>query len=187
MQTLCDLAHHSGTEVALGLRARCLALLAQGQAAEDLFRQALDRLGRTRTTIHLARAHLLYGEWLRGERRRLDAREQLRTAHDMFVSMGARAFADRAARELLAAGERALKPGAESVDRLTAQELQIARFAHEGLSNQEIGARLFLSPRTVEYHLHKVFTQLGLGSRTELAQVLPGVDGDPGAKARRSP
>jgi DNA-binding CsgD family transcriptional regulator len=187
MQTLCDLAHHSGTEVALGLRARCLALLAQGQAAEDLFRQALDLLGRTRTMIHLARAHLLYGEWLRGERRRLDAREQLRIAHEMFVSMGARAFADRAARELLAAGERALKPGAESVDRLTAQELQIARFAHEGLSNQEIGARLFLSPRTVEYHLHKVFTQLGLGSRTELAQVLPGVDGDPGAKARRSP
>jgi DNA-binding CsgD family transcriptional regulator/tetratricopeptide (TPR) repeat protein len=187
MQRLCDLAQHSATEVARGLRARCLALLAQGQAAEDLFRQALDLLGRTRTKIHLARAHLLYGEWLRGERRRLDAREQLRIAHEMFVSMGARAFADRAARELLAAGERVLRSRVESGDRLTAQEMQIARFAHEGLTNQEVGARLFLSPRTVEYHLRKVFTKLGIGSRTELTQVLPGIDGDAASKARRSP
>jgi DNA-binding CsgD family transcriptional regulator len=177
LQLLSELTRCSGTELALGLRACSLALVTEGRDAEDLFHEALDRLSRTRTTPHLARAHLLYGEWLRGERRRLDAREQLRTAHEMFVSMGARAFADRAARELLAAGERALGPRVESGDRLTAQEMEIARFAHEGLPNQEIGARLFLSPRTVEYHLHKVFTKLGIGSRTELGKVLPGVAG----------
>jgi DNA-binding CsgD family transcriptional regulator len=175
LQKLCDFATSTGTELALALRARCLALLAQDRAAEDLFREALDRLGRIRTRAHLARAHLLYGEWLRGQRRRLDAREQLRTAHEMFVSMGLKGFADRAARELLATGERAPKPRVETPSRLTAQEAQIARLANEGLSNQEIGARLFLSPRTVEYHLHKVFTKLGIGSRTELGNVLGGV------------
>jgi DNA-binding CsgD family transcriptional regulator len=178
LQLLSELTRCSGTELALGLRACSLALVTEGRDAEDLFREALDRLSRTRTTPHLARAHLLYGEWLRGERRKLDAREQLRIAHEMFVSMGAKAFADRAARELLAAGSRALKPRVESGDRLTAQEMQIARFAHEGLSNQEIGARLFLSPRTVEYHLGKVFAKLGIGSRTELGNLIPGVAGD---------
>jgi ATP/maltotriose-dependent transcriptional regulator MalT len=187
MQKLCDLAEHSGTEVALGLRARCRALLAEGGVAEDLFREALDRLSRTRATPHLARAHLLYGEWLRGERRRLDAREQLRTAHEMFVSMGAKAFADRAARELAATGVRAPKPRVETRNRLTAQEVQIGRLAHEGFSNPEIGARLFLSPRTVEYHLHKVFTKLGIGSRTELGRVFPQVLGQVAHTGRRQP
>jgi DNA-binding CsgD family transcriptional regulator len=187
VQRLCDFAEYSGTGVALGLRARCLALLAEGEAAEDLFREAIDRLRQTSTGTHLARAHLLYGEWRRGERRPLDAREQLRTAHDMFVSMGAKAFADRAARELVATGERAPRPRVESGGRLTAQEAQIARFAHEGLTNQEIGVRLFLSPRTVEYHLHKVFTKLGIGSRTELGEVLAGVAGEVTLTGRRSP
>jgi DNA-binding CsgD family transcriptional regulator/tetratricopeptide (TPR) repeat protein len=180
VERLSELALCIGTEVALGLRARSLALMAESRDAEDLFREAVDRLGPTRTTPHLARAHLLYGEWLRGERRRLDAREQLRTAHDMFVSMGATAVASRAARELLAAGERAPTPRVETRSRLTAQEAHIARLANEGLSNQQIGARLFLSRRTVEYHLGKVFTKLGIGSRTELGRVLPHVaGGDP--------
>jgi DNA-binding CsgD family transcriptional regulator len=187
LQRLSELAQSSGTELALGFRACSLALVAGSGDAEDLFREALDRLSRTRTKTHLARAHLLYGEWLRGEDRRLDARDQLRTAHEMFVSMGARAFANRAARELVAAGERAPKPRVESRSRLTAQEMQIARFAHEGLSNPEIGARLFLSPRTVEYHLGKVFTRLGIGSRTELGGVLPHVGGRVAQTGRRRP
>jgi ATP/maltotriose-dependent transcriptional regulator MalT len=162
--------------VALGLRAYSLALVAEGGETENLFREAVDRLSRTRLRPHLARAHLLYGEWLRGERRRLDAREHLRTAHEMFVSMGTEAFADRAARELLATGERAPKSKVESSGRLTAQEMQIARFAHEGLSNPEIGARLFLSPRTVEYHLHKVYGKLGIGSRGGLRASRSGPD-----------
>jgi DNA-binding CsgD family transcriptional regulator len=164
----------SGTELALGLRASSLALVAVGGDAEDLFREALDRLSRTRARPHLARAHLLHGEWLRGEGRQLDAREQLHMAHQMFVSMDLRAFADRAARELLATGERAPRQRVETRSRLTAQEAQIARLANQGLSNPEIGARLFLSPRTVEYHLHKVFAKLGIGSRTQLGRVLPG-------------
>jgi DNA-binding CsgD family transcriptional regulator len=184
---LSELARCSGTELALGLRACSLALVAEGRDAEDLFREALDRLSSTRTTPHLARAHLLYGEWLRGERRRLDAREQLRIAHEMFVSMGAEAFASRAARELLAAGERASKPGIEAPVRLTAQEAHIARLAHEGLANPQIGARLFLSTRTVEYHLGKVFTKLGIGSRTELGRVLPHLAGGAVQTGRRRP
>jgi DNA-binding CsgD family transcriptional regulator len=187
LQQLCDLAEYSGTEVALGLSAYSLALVAESGDAEDLFREALDRLSRTRTRTHLARAHLLYGEWLRAERRRLDASEQLRTAHEMFVSMGTEAFASRAARELLATGERAPKPRVESDARLTAQEAHIARLAHEGLSNPEIGARLFLSPRTVEYHLGKVFTKLGIGSRTELGRVLLHVERDAVQTGRRRP
>jgi DNA-binding CsgD family transcriptional regulator len=186
LQQLSELARCSGTELALGMRACSLALVAEGADVGDLFREALDRLGRTRATPHLARAHLLHGEWLRGEGRRLDAREQLRTAHEMLVSMGVTAFADRAARELIAAGERAPRARVETHSRLTAQEAQIARLAKEGLSNQEIGARLFLSPRTVEYHLHKVFAKLGIGSRTELGNSLPavGANGAPGERGR---
>jgi DNA-binding CsgD family transcriptional regulator len=116
----------------------------------------------------LARAHLLYGEWLRRERRRVDAREQLRTAHELFTAMGAEAFADRAARELQATGETARKRTIETRDQLTPQEAQIARLAGSGLSNPEIGARLFISPRTVQYHLHKVFAKLGISSRNQL-------------------
>ncbi|HEY2702290.1 MAG TPA: LuxR C-terminal-related transcriptional regulator [Candidatus Dormibacteraeota bacterium] len=184
LEQLSELAHCTGAELALGALACSRALVAEGRDAEDLFHEALDRLSRTRVRLHLARAHLLYGEWLRGEQRRLDAREQLRTAHRMLVPMGAKAFSDRAARELLATGERAPKPRAGSGGRLTAQEMQIARLANEGLSNQEIGARLFLSPRTVEYHLHKVFTKLGIGSRTELGNVPPGVVGSVGQPRR---
>jgi DNA-binding NarL/FixJ family response regulator len=123
--------------------------------------------------VELARAHLLYGESLRRQRRKLDAREQLRTAHEMFTAMGIEAFADRAARELLATGETARKRTAETAGQLTAQEAQIARLARDGLSNPEIGARLFISPRTVEYHLRKVFTKLDISSRQELLDALP--------------
>ena len=147
---------------------------ASGEVAERLYREAIDRLGRTRLALELARAHLLYGEWLRRDRRRIDAREQLRRAQDMFTSMGAEAFAARAGRELLATGETARKRTAETRDELTAQETQIAQLARDGLSNAEIGARLFISPRTVEYHLHKVFTKLGITSREHLDRVLPG-------------
>ena len=123
--------------------------------------------------FELGRAHLLYGEWLRRQRRRLDAREQLRRAHEMLSDMGAEAFAERAARELLATGETARKRTDDTRDQLTAQEMQIARLARGGWSNPEIGAQLFISPRTVEYHLHKVFTKLEIGSRSELERVLP--------------
>jgi DNA-binding CsgD family transcriptional regulator len=147
-------------------------MLSDGQVAESLYREAIDRLGRTRIRVELARAHLVYGEWLRRERRGLDAREQLRTAHAMFTAIGMDAFAERASRELLAAGESARKRTVKTGDQLTAQEAQIARFARDGLSNPEIGARLFLSPRTVEYHLRKIFAKLNIRSRTQLHRVL---------------
>ena len=164
----------AGTELALGIEARSKALVSEGSIAEQAYQEAIDRLGRTRLALELARAHLVYGEWLRRERRRIDAREQLRRAQDMFMSMGAEAFAERAARELLATGETARKRTADTRDELTAQELQIAHLARDGLPNGEIGARLFISPRTVEYHLHKVFTKLGIGSRGHLGRALPG-------------
>jgi DNA-binding CsgD family transcriptional regulator len=160
-----------GTDWALGIEARSRALLADGKAAEDLYREAIERLGRTAMRVDLARAHLLYGEWLRRERRRVDAREQLRTAHEMLAAMGIEAFAERAARELRATGETARKRSVETSGRLTAQEAQIAQLARDGLSNPEIGARLFISPRTVEYHLHKVFAKLNIRSRHELRRV----------------
>jgi DNA-binding CsgD family transcriptional regulator len=137
------------------------------------YREAIERLGRTRMRVDLARAHLLYGEWLRRERRRLAAREHLRTAHEMFATMGVEAFAARAERELLATGEHVRKRVVETREDLTAQEAQIARLARDGVSNAEIGERLFISRRTVEYHLSKVFTKLGISSRHELSAVLP--------------
>ena len=159
----------AGTDWALGIEARSRALLSDDEAAERLYREAIERLARTRIRPELARTHLLYGEWLRRLKRRLDAREQLRTAHQMLAAMGMDAFAQRAARELGASAETARKRSVESMDRLTAREAQIARLAQDGLSNPEIGARLFISPRTVEYHLHKVYGKLDITSRNELA------------------
>jgi ATP/maltotriose-dependent transcriptional regulator MalT len=170
---LAERARVSETDQALGLRARSQALMSEGEAAEALYRESLFCLGRAGGPFDLARAHLLYGEWLRRERRRIDAREQLRTAHRMFDAIGAEAFAERARRELVATGERARKRSVETLDDLTAQEIQVARMARDGLSNPEIGARLFISARTVKYHLQKVFTKLGISSRHELGRVLP--------------
>jgi DNA-binding CsgD family transcriptional regulator len=164
----------SDTHWGLGIRARSRALLSEGEAAECRYREAIGHLGRTRLRVDLARAHLLYGEWLRRERRRADAREQLRTAHGMLEAMGAAAFAERARRELRATGETARRrPAPARHDELTAQETQIARLARDGLSNPEIGTRLFISARTVQYHLGKVFAKLGITSRSQLGGVMP--------------
>jgi DNA-binding CsgD family transcriptional regulator len=168
---LSEAARASGTDWALGLEARSRALLTQDVAADRHYRAAIAHLERTPVRIELARAHLLYGEWLRRARRRTDAREQLRMAHQMSMAMGLMAFGARAARELRAAGEIARAPDVDFRYALTAQEAHIAQLAREGLSNAEIGGRLFISPRTVEYHLHKVFAKLGIGSRRELGRV----------------
>jgi DNA-binding CsgD family transcriptional regulator len=157
---------------ALGIQARSRALVSSSDAADGFYRDAIDHLGRTRLRGELARAHLLYGEWLRRARRRLDAREHLRVAVEMFTAMGMEAFAGRAARELSATGERARKRIVETREDLTPQEAHIARLASEGRSNPEIGAQLFISPRTVEYHLHKVFPKLGISSRRDLRGAL---------------
>ncbi len=164
----------SGTEWALGIEARSRALLTGGPSAECEYQEAIERLSHTRLLPELARARLLYGEWLRREQRRGDARAELRAALEQFTSIGMEAFGDRARRELLATGEKARKRTVETRDDLTAQERQIADLAREGLSNPEIGARLFLSPRTVEWHLRKVFGKLGIRSRHELASALHG-------------
>jgi DNA-binding CsgD family transcriptional regulator len=161
------------SEWALGIQARVRALASEGEAADRLYRQSIDRLGRTRVRVELARAYLLYGEWLRRQRRRLDARAQLRTAHDLLEAMGVEAFAERARRELLATGETARKRTVDTSGELTAQEAVIARLAREGLSNPEIGTRLFISARTVQYHLGKVFAKLAISSRSQLHRVLP--------------
>jgi len=162
----------AGTDSALGILARCRALLSYGDAADELYRESIERLGRTRLRPELARAHLLYGEWLRHEQRRVEARDHLRAAYDQFTSIGMEAFAERTRQELLATGAKVRKESAESIGELTAQERQIAQLARDGLSNPEIGTRLFLSPRTVEWHLRKVFTKLGIRSRRELANTL---------------
>ena len=166
------------TDWASGVAARSRALLSAGEEADGLYQEAIERLGRTRLRPELARAHLLYGEWLRRENRRVDARAQLRTAHERFTAIGMEAFANRARGELLATGEKVRTRTVETRDDLTAQEAQIARLARDGLSNPEIGARLFLSPRTVEWHLRKVFAKLGIRSRRELAQALPASDSE---------
>jgi DNA-binding CsgD family transcriptional regulator len=162
------------TEWVLGIEARVRALLSDGDAAERCYRVSIERLERTPVRAELARSHLLYGEWLRRERRRADAREQLRTAHEMLEAMGIGAFAERARRELAATGETARKRTVETSLELTAQEAQIARLARDGLSNPEIAARLFLSARTVQYHLGKVFAKLAVNSRSQLDRALPG-------------
>jgi DNA-binding CsgD family transcriptional regulator len=161
------------TEAALGLEARCRALLGSDADAEPLYREAIGRLSPTHLRPEIARAHLLYGEWLRREGRRVDAREHLRTAHGLCTAIGMDAFAERARRELLATGEKARKRSPETRDELTPQEEQIARLARDGFSNPEIGAQLFISPRTVEWHLRKVFTKLGITSRRQLRTALP--------------
>src|SRR4051794_3540762 len=163
----------------LGLEARSRALLSEGDAADSLYREAIDRLGRGRLGPELARSHLLYGEWLRRENRRSDARAQLRTAHEMLAAMGADGFAERARRELLATGETVRKRRDETRDELTPQEAHIARLAREGGTNAEIGAQLFLSPRTVEWHLRKVFAKLGISSRMGLHEALPSQGREP--------
>ncbi len=168
LENLTEHTRFAGTDWALGIEARSRALLSAGEEAETLYRQAIDHLSRTLVAVHLGRAHLLYGEWLRREGRRVDARQQLRTAYEMLSTMGADAFAERARRELAATGETVRKRTVGTVDELTPQEAQIARLAREGRTNPEIGAELFISPRTVEYHLHKVFSKLGISSRKEL-------------------
>jgi ATP/maltotriose-dependent transcriptional regulator MalT len=162
-----------GNDFAVGIEARCRALLCDGAVADELYREAIDRLSRTRLRPDLARGHLVYGEWLRREGRRVDAREQLRTAHDMLDAIGMEAFAERARRELIAAGEKVRRRSVETRDQLTPQEEQIARLARDGMSNPEIGTQLFISARTVEWHLRKVFTKLGISSRRQLRSALP--------------
>jgi DNA-binding CsgD family transcriptional regulator/tetratricopeptide (TPR) repeat protein len=173
LEWLSERTRVTPTEWALGIEARLRAFLSEGDDADLLYRQSIEHLRRTRVRPELARAHLLYGEWLRRERRRLDSREQLRIAVDMLDTMGIEAFAERARRELEATGETTRKRNVETSVELTAQEAQIARLARDGLSNPEIGTRLFISPRTVKYHLRKVFTKLGISSRNELDRVLP--------------
>ena len=172
VERLAERTRAAGTDLALGIEARARALVSEGALAEELYREAVDRLGRCRLVLELARAHLLYGEWLRREQRRIDAREHLRTAHEMFVPMGAEAFAERARRELLATGETVRARTPDTREQLTAQEAQIAQLARDGLSNPEIAARLFISPRTVQYHLRKVFAKLDISSRNQLHRVL---------------
>ena len=169
---LAERAAAAGTPLALGLLARSRALLAGDADAELLYQQAIGHLKQCLAAPELARAHLVYGEWLRRQRRRRDARRQLRTAHEMFTAMGAGAFAERARIELLATGERARQRTAETQDELTPQEAQIARLVSEGDSNRDIAAQLFLSPSTVDYHLRKVFRKIGVTSRTQLARTM---------------
>ena len=173
LDRLSERTRASGTEWALGIEARCRALLSDD---ESLYRESVERLARSRAVVELARSRLLYGEWLRRENRRVHAREQLRAAHEMFSRMGAAAFAERARRELAATGETVRKRTVETVDELTTQEAQVARLAAQGRTNPEIGAQLFISPRTVEYHLHKIFPKLGISSRRELRRALRGAE-----------
>ena len=172
LERLSATTQPAGNDDALGIEARCRALLEDGSAAEDLYREAIDRLTRASLRPELARAHLVYGEWLRRAGRRIDARNQLRTAHDMLDTIGMEAFAERARRELLATGERVAKRNADTRWGLTLQEAQIAMLARDGHSNSEIAAQLFLSTRTIEWHLSKVFSTLGISSRRELAATL---------------
>jgi DNA-binding CsgD family transcriptional regulator len=175
MRQLSESTRASGTDWALGIEARSRALLSEGDAADELYRAAIERLDRPCVRVELARAHLLYGEWLRRETRRRAAREHLRTAHELFTAMGVKAFAARAARELLATGQTARqRTDDQTRDELTVREAQIARLAGEGLSNHGIGTQLFISSRTVEYHLGKVFAKLDIASRHELPRVLAG-------------
>jgi ATP/maltotriose-dependent transcriptional regulator MalT len=176
LEELSAMARASGTDWALGVEAGRRALLDEGRRAEDLYRESVDRLTGTRLRVELARVQLLYGEWLRREGRRIDARAQLRTAHESLTAMGVQAFAMRARHELMATGETARRRIADVALDLTAQEEHIARLAAQGLTNPQIGATLFISPKTVEWHLRKIFSKLGIVSRRELRRSLPDVD-----------
>jgi DNA-binding CsgD family transcriptional regulator len=167
LHRMSERARATPTAWALGIEARLRAMLG-GDEADASFRESIQHLDRAGLRLEVARGHLLYGEWLRRTGERIRAREQLRTAHDMLLAMGADAFAERARRELVVLGEKRLQRSVETTEELTAQEFHIARFARDGLSNAEIGARLFLSPRTIEWHLGKVFTKLGISSRRQL-------------------
>ena len=173
LERLADRTRASGTDWALGIEARSRALVTGGPSAEPLYEEAVERLARGRLAPHLARAQLVYGEWLRRENRRMDSRELLRAAHDAFSRIGAEAFAERARRELLATGETARRRTLDTSDVLTPQEAQIAQLARGGFSNPDIGAQLFISPRTVQYHLHKVFAKLDISSRNQLSRIPP--------------
>ena len=168
MRRLAESTSVSGTDWALGLQARSRALLSEGEAADRLYREAIERFGRTRVRAELARARLVYGEWLRSENRRIGAREQLRAAYQLLTGMGMEGFAERARRELLATGEAVRKRTVDTLIDLTAQEAQIAKLARDGHSNPEIATQLFISPRTVEWHLGNAFTKLGVASRKDL-------------------
>jgi DNA-binding CsgD family transcriptional regulator len=168
MRRLSESTSASGCDWGLGIEARSRALLSEGEAADGLYREAIEHSGRTRMPAELARAHLVYGEWLRRENRRTDAREQLRVAHEMFTELGMDGFTDRARHELLATGETVRKRTVDTLTDLTAQEAQIANLARDGRTNQEIGSQLFISPRTVEWHLGNVFTKRGITSRKDL-------------------
>jgi DNA-binding CsgD family transcriptional regulator len=174
LRRLSEMTRASGTDWAVGTEARSRALLSEGQTAENSYREAIERLGHTRMRPAVARAHLLYGEWLRRENRRRDARAELRTSYDLFTTMGIEAFAERARHELLSTGDTVRKRTVQTASELTAQEAHIARLAVDGRTNVEIGAQLFLSTRTVEWHLSKVYTKLGVGSRRELRRALAG-------------
>ena len=177
LQRLSGIARACGTDWALGAETRSRALVSDGAVAENLYREAIDRFGGTRACVGLGRAHLVYGEWLRRQRRKRDARDQLASAYEIFDSIGAAAFADRARIELRAIGGHARQRAVEARDPLTAQEALIARLAGEGASNPQIAAQLFISPATVAYHLRKVFTKLGVSSRSQLAPALPAQPG----------
>jgi DNA-binding CsgD family transcriptional regulator len=170
---LCAATDAAGTDWALGIQARCRALLSESAAAEHWYREAIDRLARTQVRVELARTYLVYGEWLRRESRRVDAREQLRAAHNLLTEIGMEGFAERARRELVATGETVRRRTVEAAVELTPQEAQIARLAGDGHTNPEISSQMYLSPRTVEWHLRKVFAKLGISSRKELRRVLP--------------
>jgi DNA-binding CsgD family transcriptional regulator len=170
LRRLTEMTNASGTDWALGMQLRSRALLSDGEIAERHYREAITRLDRTRIRVELARAHLLYGEWLRRGRRRLDARAQLRQANELFLQFGAEAFAERARIELKATGEHARKRIPQTRDQLTPRETQIAHLVAEGATNPEIAAQLFISPSTVDYHLRKAFRKLGVKSRTQLAR-----------------
>jgi DNA-binding CsgD family transcriptional regulator len=173
LERLAEIAEVNGTEYSLGVLARSRALLSEGDEADRLFQEGIEHLDRTLIRVAYARTRLIYGEWLRRAGRRVDAREQLRPAHELLTEMGMDAFAERARRELAATGETARKRSVETIDDLTPQETQIAHLAADGQTNPEIGAQLFLSPRTVEWHLRKVFGKLGITSRRELRSALP--------------